>query len=548
MADIPSLPGIPAVTPVTDQTIAAILRPMKQAIETLGAMVAANNGGSSSSGSSNSSSSSGSSLVTNVNIPGSDTYNPNIDYTPPPTPTGFSVMGAFGTIILNWADPSYANHSYTEIWRSNTNVLASGSLVGFAPGAVYTDVVSNNSTYYYWIRFVSKANVSGPYNAFSGTVGQTALDPSYVLAVLSGQVTENQLYIDLSSKINLITAPAGVPGSVNARITNESYSRMTADTALQTSITTLQATVNTNNTNVNAAIQTEATARANADTALSTSITTLQSTVNTNNTTLTAAVATEATTRANVDGTLLAQYTVKVDVNGRVAGFGLASTTSGGVPTSAFTIIADKFSVVSPSNTGETPSIPFSIGVVNGVTRVAMSNAFIQDAAITNAKIANLAVDTSKIANAAIGTAQIANASITSALIADASITTAKIANAAITNAQIANAAIGAANIADGTITSAKIADATITTAKIADASITNAKIAGTISSNLFIAGSYGWQIDKSGNIEINSGVFRGSISVVSATSGARMIMQNNVIKVVDANNQVRVQIGDLSA
>jgi len=473
MADIPNLPGIPTVTPVTDQTIAAILRPMKESLEILGSMVTGAplpNGQVISTGIQN--------LTSVSNSPNTSAYNPLTDYTPPPMPTGFSIMGAFTNIIMSWDDAAYLNHAYTEVWRSTTNVLSTAALIGFAPGSVYTDTVGNNSTYYYWIRFVSQANITGPYNSPVGTLGQTALDPAYVMSVLRGQITESQLYADLSSKINLITADPSVPGSVNARLTTETTSRTTADSALQSSITTLQSTVSTNQSTLNASIQSEATTRANADSALSTSITTLQSTVNTNNTTLTAAVSTEATTRASVDGGLLAQYTVKVDINGRVAGFGLASTTTGGTPTSSFIVIADRFAVVSPSSTGETPSVPFAIGVVDGVTRVAMVNAFIQDAAITNAKIANLAVDSAKIANLAVGTAKMADASITAAKIIDANITTAKIADAAITNAKIANLAVGTANIADASITAAKIVNASITNAQIANGTITSAQIA----------------------------------------------------------------------
>jgi len=493
MADIPNLPGIPTVTPVTDQTIAAILRPMKESLEILGSMVTGAplpNGQVISTGIQN--------LTSVSNSPNTSAYNPLTDYTPPPMPTGFSIMGAFTNIIMSWDDAAYLNHAYTEVWRSTTNVLSTAALIGFAPGSVYTDTVGNNSTYYYWIRFVSQANITGPYNSPVGTLGQTALDPAYVMSVLRGQITESQLYADLSSKINLITADPSVPGSVNARLTTETTSRTTADSALQSSITTLQSTVSTNQSTLNASIQSEATTRANADSALSTSITTLQSTVNTNNTTLTAAVSTEATTRASVDGGLLAQYTVKVDINGRVAGFGLASTTTGGTPTSSFIVIADRFAVVSPSSTGETPSVPFAIGVVDGVTRVAMVNAFIQDAAITNAKIANLAVDSAKIANLAVGTANIADASITAAKIVNASITNAQIANGTITSAQIADATITsadiasatitAANIASATITNAQIASATIVAANIADGNITNAKIASAAIDNAKIA------------------------------------------------------------
>jgi predicted phage tail protein len=97
---------------------------------------------------------------------------------------------------------------------------------------------------------------------------------------------------------------------------------------------------------------------------------------------------------------LEAQYTVKIDSNGRVSGFGLASTTSAaGETTSEFIINADKFGVIMPSAPGVKP---FTIGKVNGVPRVIMSNALIGDASISSAMIGDLQVNSLKIAGEAV--------------------------------------------------------------------------------------------------------------------------------------------------
>lgn len=154
---------------------------------------------------------------------------------------------------------------------------------------------------------------------------------------------------------------------------------------------------------------------------------------------------------------LFAQHTVKIDVNGKISGFGLTSTDD----SSVFEILADRFAVTNGLNNG---IIPF---IVDG------SNVYIQNGFIQNA-----AIDTARIADASITTAKIQNAQITNALIADATIDVAKIKDATITAAKIADATITTAKIADAQITSAKIANATITTADIADAQITNALIA----------------------------------------------------------------------
>ena len=94
---------------------------------------------------------------------------------------------------------------------------------------------------------------------------------------------------------------------------------------------------------------------------------------------------------------LEAQYSVKIDNNGHVSGFGLASVDVDGVPESAFVIRADKFAIVDPASTDNdttnTPSadvIPF--GVTNGV--VYIKSAAIEDASITAAKIGSINANT----------------------------------------------------------------------------------------------------------------------------------------------------------
>lgn len=104
----------------------------------------------------------------------------------------------------------------------------------------------------------------------------------------------------------------------------------------------------------------------------------------------------------------------------------------------------------------------------------------------------------------------------------------------------------------DGQITAGNvstfIANAAIQEAQIGDAQITNAKIGNVIQSTNYVAGSAGWKIDKTGNMELNAATFRGTIDVKNAATGARLEIKNNVIKVFDANNVLRVRIGDLTA
>lgn len=237
MANLPKLPGIPSITSVQDTTVAAILRPMKESIEILGGAVSGNplpngtvvTGGLNPAISNNT-------TITNI-------YNGTTDYTPPPTPTGFSISSGFTNIILSWDDPgsvlSYLNHAYTEIWRSVDNVLGHAELQGFGPGAVYTDPVGTSKTYYYWIRFVSQADVSGPYNSSTGTIGGTGLvggvdlgpliiDASKLAAdaVESGKIKD---YAITTTKIaNLAVGNAAI---ANLAVTNAKIANLAVDDA-----------------------------------------------------------------------------------------------------------------------------------------------------------------------------------------------------------------------------------------------------------------------------------------------------------------------------
>jgi len=100
-----------------------------------------------------------------------------------------------------------------------------------------------------------------------------------------------------------------------------------------------------------AGLVTEQTARTTADSALSSQITTLTSTVNGHSTSI-------QTLASTTDG-LSAQYAIKVDNNGYISGFGLASTSANGTPTSAFVIQADTFSLYKAG--AASPIAPFTI-------------------------------------------------------------------------------------------------------------------------------------------------------------------------------------------
>jgi hypothetical protein len=158
-------------------------------------------------------------------------------------------------------------------------------------------------------------------------------------------------------------------GDAEAAISNETELRVTANTAFsnrldamdirvgeaETSITNFDtASVNRDNA-ITKSVNTQYTALNKSLALAQSSITTTSNTVSSLATQydqiqasvgdLAAALKTEAEVRATADGDLYAQYTLKLDVNGYVAGFGVAN--DGKV--SNFIIRTDTFSIVSPT-------------------------------------------------------------------------------------------------------------------------------------------------------------------------------------------------------
>lgn len=170
-------------------------------------------------------------------------------------------------------------------------------------------------------------------------------------------------------------------GDNQAAILNEQTTRVNALEAIATTISGLAAQYQDNL----AAVQTEQTARVNGDAALATSITSLQtqlgtdisalnssissiqtsldgkasaSQLNTLSTTVSGQTTTIQQNSTSING-ILAKYTVKIDNNGYITGYGLLSSNNNGTPSSSFVIRADSFALVMP---GYGNYVPFAVG------------------------------------------------------------------------------------------------------------------------------------------------------------------------------------------
>lgn len=301
------------------------------------------------------------------------------DLTPPPTPTGFTASAAISNIFIECAAQTYLQghgHAKTVVYGVTRTTGPLPTFANAVPitefgGTVFAHPTNPSTTWHLWIKWVTVDGVASasPAGGANGLVVTTGQDVSLLLDALTGEITESELFTSLGNRINLIDGTG--PGSVTSRIASEATVRATADGAISSRIDTVIATATTDRGAATAAIQTE------------------------------------ATVRATQTGELYAQWTVKLDVGGRVAGIGLANTGGSATPSSAFTVRADRFYIANPAGAGTAvpDSIPFIVQTtpttIGGVTvpiGVYMTDAFIMNGTITNAKIANLAVDDAKIA------------------------------------------------------------------------------------------------------------------------------------------------------
>lgn len=443
-------------------------------------------------------------------------YDPSTDYTTPPQPTNLRADGGFTNVFLQWDGAPYQNHAYTEIWRGTTDNLGSAVLVGTTAASVYADAAEPNTTYYYWIRFVSVANVIGPYNMTSGTVAQTALDVSAAISAISQNILSSQLFSDLSQRI--ANAEAGI------------------------------STLNTSSSSA------------------SSSITTLLSRVDQNSAALQIA--------ARVTDGLSSQYTVKADVNGYVTGYGFAAQAVDGKVKSSFIFRGDRFAIGPsappvwsaattyakgdtvtyitggeqktyssktdgnlnnlPTNatywTDITSILPFmvlsnnqTIGGVSYPAGTYINTAFIANATITSAKIQSLVADKittgSLTASVGVSTGQIYGGVNTAFSLGTANFGTGFYLGLKSSTFQFFVGSPTQNVIWDGTTLAVK-GTVTATAGAIGGCLLTSSQI---YSSN-YVAGSTGWKLGSDGSFEASNGTFRGSGTFsgsVTATSGA---------------------------
>jgi hypothetical protein len=305
-----------------------------------------------------------------------------------------TARNAFRAASINWfADKVFLPVNPAKTYRISARFRSGAGTNGAVYLAVLLrDDIGNNISvdgywWYYPVAGVSPPTTWTDYSAIFGANSNRTF-PSNAAAMSVGAI----LMYGSSTGWHEVELIKLEDWTANAAVTIETTARQTADTALTNTMATQFAAVNGNV----AALQTSQTTTANNVSALTSSVSTLQSTVGAN----TASIQTEATARTNADNDIYAKYTVKIDTNGYVSGYGLMSTANNGTPTSNFAVRADKFFIASPSGPGIAPALPFIVQTtpttINGEAvpvGVYMDEAFIRNGTMSNAKIGNLSAD-----------------------------------------------------------------------------------------------------------------------------------------------------------
>ncbi len=256
---------------------------------------------------------------------------PSYDLTPPEAPINLTLTSsALNVIALSWGIPPTENWSkiaVTEIYRNTVDDRSTSELIASVVGAVFSDTVEFNSTYYYWVRFVSKGAKFSEYNSVSGLECSTSEDVAQLLLTLSEEISESELTQSLNDRLDSFEDEAWIP-----RV--EAVESIQVDAIGPEWVSGLITPENFVVTH-NGEIFKRLSGKPPADSIWYPS------------------------NWLQVTASVYAEYTIKIDANGKVIGIGLSSDGPGNA-SDDFIVIADKFAVMRP-NTPWVPSTSFSL-------------------------------------------------------------------------------------------------------------------------------------------------------------------------------------------
>ncbi|MEN3760540.1 phage tail tip fiber protein [Aeromonas veronii] len=280
---------------------------------------------------------------------------------PPHAPVNVTVSGAFHTIVLTWDAPTYWGHAFAEVWRSEDDNLSHAVRVGATLANVYADAVGKEFAAFYWVRFVNKNDMEGPYQGTEGLHAETSRDVQDILDELQGKIEASHLVQSLLEPIQQVPQLSNNLNRLGASFEKEVQARTNAEEALAKKITQVTAGFKEGDTQLAGQITTEAQTRASADGALGKRI----DTVNAKAGELGAAVQQQSQAIAELKGGAQAMWTVKANAGDITAGIGLVAKDDG---TSQVALSASQVFVFDPNSA--TPLAPL-FAIDNGQTVIA---------------------------------------------------------------------------------------------------------------------------------------------------------------------------------
>ena len=334
-----------------------------------------------------------------------------IDITSITAVTDIVPTGATYTINLALTYATFDTFDTVQVWSASVNNRAAATWSGETRTNTFSHVGrALTEERYYWTRIRDIYGSFGawyPLSATAGVKGSTSTDPTDYLTILEGSIAEASLVETLVEKMDIldnidaiiagdiallddivesgvVVEDAGDVRNLDIRISNAQCSIDVLNAQIELVATQIE--VDSLTTRISDAELTIAAGSAGTWASISNKLAIL--TYNTDqyaDGSLRIGAAEERLELIETDtGSIKAQYTVKLDVNGNVAGFGLMVSDD---EPSQFVILANKFAVIAPDNDAVTP---FIVSTVDGVSSVGIDGNLIVDGSVlANAIAAN---------------------------------------------------------------------------------------------------------------------------------------------------------------
>lgn len=135
---------------------------------------------------------------------------------PLPAPISLDATPLYFAIKLTWSQPTLDGdrYAYTEIYRNSTgltpvlasNIITNAIRLGVDAGGVFQDTnPTKDITFFYWAVNVTKRGTRGQPSSVASA--EVKSDPDELLGLLTGVITEEQLWGSLVERINIIDMP-----------------------------------------------------------------------------------------------------------------------------------------------------------------------------------------------------------------------------------------------------------------------------------------------------------------------------------------------------